>query len=90
MLHGSPAPSSKGASFCFGRILMAIVGAAVLPSINLGVNVTTVTTFSLKNVITSSYTHNTRPDADVCVEYGTSAIVTHTRLFFWHLKSFES
>ncbi|MBN3898308.1 MAG: DUF3172 domain-containing protein [Nostoc sp. NOS(2021)] len=52
-----------------------------MPSIILGVNVTTVTTFSPKNVSRSNYIHNTASNADVCVQYDTSAIVTDTRVF---------
>ncbi|MEH2400554.1 hypothetical protein [Nostoc sp.] len=46
---------------------MAIAGVAVLPSIILDVNVTTVTTFSPENVSRSDYIDNTALDADVCV-----------------------
>ncbi|MEH2237720.1 DUF3172 domain-containing protein [Nostoc sp.] len=57
---------------------MAIVGVAVLPSIILGVNLTTVTTFSPENVSKSNFIDNTESNADVCVQYDTSAIVTDT------------
>ena len=52
-----------------------------LPSIILGVNVTTVTIFSQENVIQSNYADNTLPNADVCVQYDTSTIVTYTCVF---------
>ncbi|MEH2015696.1 DUF3172 domain-containing protein [Nostoc sp.] len=57
------------------------MGVAVLPSIILDVNVTTVTTFSPENVSRSNYIDNTALDADVCVQYHTSAIVTDTHVF---------
>ncbi len=63
-------------------ILVPIAGLTVLPTIILGVNVTTVTTFSLKNVTTNDYAHNTRPDADICVQCGTNAIARDIRVFF--------
>jgi hypothetical protein len=53
-------------------ILMAIAGLPVLPSIILGVNVTTVTTFSAKNVSSSNYIYITTSNADIRVQYGTS------------------
>ncbi|WP_442949544.1 DUF3172 domain-containing protein [Nostoc sp.] len=56
------------------------MGVGVLPSIILDVNVTTVTTFSPKNVSRSNYIDNTALNADVC-EYHTSAIVTDTHVF---------
>lgn len=49
--------------------LVAIVGVAVLPTIILGVNVTTVTTFSAENVTSSNYIHNTSSNADIYVHY---------------------
>ncbi|MEH2059059.1 MAG: DUF3172 domain-containing protein [Nostoc sp.] len=60
---------------------MAIAGVPVLPSIILGVNVTTVTTFNSENVSRSNYIDNTVFNADVFVQYDTSAIVADTRLF---------
>ncbi|WP_445638517.1 hypothetical protein [Nostoc sp. DSM 114161] len=42
---------------------------------------TTVTTFSLKNVVTNYYTHNTKTDAHICVQSGTSAIATNIHAF---------
>ncbi|WP_190896396.1 DUF3172 domain-containing protein [Nostoc foliaceum] len=60
---------------------MVIVGLAVLISIILGVNVSTVTTFSPKNLSRSNYIDNTAFDTDVCVHYDTSAIFTDTCVF---------
>ncbi|MFN6471524.1 MAG: DUF3172 domain-containing protein [Nostoc sp. SerVER01] len=68
-------------AYYFQRMLGAIAGVVILPTIILGVNVTTVTTFSLKNVVTNYYTHNTKTDAHICVESGTSAIATDIRVF---------
>ncbi|WP_442947808.1 DUF3172 domain-containing protein [Nostoc sp.] len=42
---------------------------------------TTVTTFNPKNVSRSNYIDNTALNADVCVHYHTSAIVTNTQVF---------
>ncbi|MEH2246175.1 DUF3172 domain-containing protein [Nostoc sp.] len=56
-------------------------GVAVLPSIILGVNLTTVTTFSPENVSRSNYIDNTALNSDVCVQYDTSAIVANTHVF---------
>ncbi|MEH2297000.1 DUF3172 domain-containing protein [Nostoc sp.] len=56
-------------------------GVAVLPSIIVGANVTTVTTFSPENASRNNYIDNTASNADICVHYDTSAIVTHTRVF---------
>ncbi|QMS86885.1 hypothetical protein HUN01_04600 [Nostoc edaphicum CCNP1411] len=47
VLYNNQLPIPKQKSFRFNRILVAIAGVGVLPSIILGVNVTTVTTFSL-------------------------------------------
>ena len=48
------------------RILVAIAGVFVLPSIILGDNVTTVTTFNSENVSRSNYIDNTVFNTDVC------------------------
>jgi hypothetical protein len=68
---------------------MAIAGVPVLPSIILGVNVTTVTTFSAKNVSSSNYIYITTSNADICVQYGTSEIVTNRCVFRGDLKSLK-
>ncbi|WP_420761063.1 hypothetical protein [Nostoc sp. CALU 546] len=47
VLYDNELPAPKQKSFRFNRILVAIAGVCILPSIILGVNVTTVTTFSL-------------------------------------------
>ncbi|MEH1837399.1 MAG: DUF3172 domain-containing protein [Nostoc sp.] len=52
-----------------------------MPSIILDVNVTIITTFSQKNVAKSNYIDNTAPNADVCVQYDTSAIIMDTCVF---------
>ncbi|MDZ8189876.1 MAG: hypothetical protein RMX96_34205 [Nostoc sp. ChiSLP02] len=45
------------------------MAVAVLPTIMLGVNVTSVTTFSAKNVSSSNYIYNARTNADIYVQY---------------------
>ncbi|WP_392531807.1 DUF3172 domain-containing protein [Nostoc sp. C117] len=82
--------AAQGKFFYFNTILVAIVGVTVLPTIILGVNVTTVTTFSPKNVSSCNYTYNTTSNADICVHYGTSEIFTDTCVFICHLKFLES
>ncbi|MCL6752165.1 DUF3172 domain-containing protein [Nostoc sp. CCCryo 231-06] len=42
---------------------------------------TNITTFSQKNVARSNYIDNTAPNTDVCVQYGTSAIIIDTCVF---------
>ncbi|MEH2375256.1 DUF3172 domain-containing protein [Nostoc sp.] len=61
--------------------VLAIAGVAILPSIILGANVTTVTTFSPENVFKSNYIDNTASNADICVQDDTSAIVAYTCVF---------
>ncbi|MHC5726351.1 MAG: DUF3172 domain-containing protein [Nostoc sp.] len=58
-----------------------MAAVAVLPSIILGANVTTVTTFSPENVSRSNYFDSTASNADVCVQDDTSAIVPDTCVF---------
>ena len=63
------------------RILVAIAGLPVLPSITLGATVTTVTTFNPENVSRSNYIDSAALDPDVCVQHHTSAIVAATAVF---------
>jgi hypothetical protein len=58
-----------------------IAGLPVLPSITLGVNVTTVTTFNPENVSRSNYIDSAALEPDVCVQHHTSAIVAATAVF---------
>ncbi|QKQ77823.1 DUF3172 domain-containing protein [Nostoc sp. TCL240-02] len=67
--------------FVLIRYLVAIAGATVLPSTILGASVTTVTTFTSKNVFKSNQIDDTAFNADVCVQYDTSTIVTNTSVF---------
>jgi hypothetical protein len=69
---------SKRKSLRFNKKLVAIAGVAVLPSTILGASVTTVTTFIPKNVSKSNQVDDTAINADICVQYDTSAIVTNT------------
>ncbi|MBC1220092.1 DUF3172 domain-containing protein [Nostoc sp. UCD121] len=81
MLCKNQLPTSKCKSFRFNKILVAITGATVLPSTILGASVTTVTTFIPKNVSKSNQIDDTAFNADVCVHYDTSTIVTNTCVF---------
>ncbi|MHC5614351.1 MAG: DUF3172 domain-containing protein [Nostoc sp.] len=54
------------------------MGIAVLPSIILGANVTTV---SLENISRNNSIDNTASNADICVQDDTSAIVPDTCVF---------
>ncbi|MEH1870772.1 DUF3172 domain-containing protein [Nostoc sp.] len=76
-------PTPKRKSFRFNRIITCDrgVGVAVLPSIILDVNVTNITTFGQKNVAKSNCIDNTAPNADVCVQNDTRAIIMDTCLF---------
>ncbi|MHC0062142.1 DUF3172 domain-containing protein [Nostoc sp. UIC 10890] len=81
VLYNNQLPIPKQKFFRFNRILVAIAGVCILPSIILGVNVTTVTTFSLYNVSKSNQIDNTASNADICVQYDTSTIVTDICVF---------
>ncbi|WP_300424145.1 MULTISPECIES: DUF3172 domain-containing protein [unclassified Nostoc] len=61
-------------------------GVAVLPSIILGANVTTV---SHENVFRSNYIESTASNADICVQYDTSAIVTDTHVFVISIPNYK-
>jgi hypothetical protein len=67
--------------FRFNTMIAAIVSAALLLGVLIGVSLTSVANSNPENVASSVYIDSAAPDADVCVQYGASAIVTDTRVF---------
>ena len=73
----STQPSPLG----FNTLILAIIGAAVLLGIVIGVSFSSVATSDPQNVASRSFIDSATPDPQVCVQYGASAIVTDTRIF---------
>ncbi|MBD2452038.1 DUF3172 domain-containing protein [Nostoc sp. FACHB-152] len=67
--------------FRFNTMIVAIVSAALLLGVFLGVSLTSVANSNPENIASSVYIDSAAPDADICVQYGASAIVTDTRVF---------
>jgi hypothetical protein len=81
MPHRTQQSANKLLSFRFNTMIVAIIGAAIIVGILIGVSVSTVVNSSPDNVASSTYIDASAPDADVCVQYGASAIVTDARIF---------
>lgn len=67
--------------FRLNTMIVAIVSAALLLGVLIGVSLTSVANSNPENVASSVYIDSAAPDADICVQYGASAIVTDTRVF---------
>jgi hypothetical protein len=61
--------------------MAAIIGSAVLLGIVIGITFSSVTISNPKNITSLSYIDTAAPDANICVQYGASAVVTDTRTF---------
>ncbi|KAF3891237.1 DUF3172 domain-containing protein [Tolypothrix bouteillei VB521301] len=81
MVQRTQISSNKSFSFRTNTTIAAIIGTALVVGILIGVSVSTVANSSPDNVASSTYIDSSAPDADVCVQYGASAIVTDARIF---------
>ncbi|MBD2519732.1 DUF3172 domain-containing protein [Nostoc sp. FACHB-973] len=80
MLHNTQLPN-KHKPFRFNTMIVAIISAAILLGIVIGVSLTSLANSNPENINSSVYIDSVAPDANVCVQYGASAIVTDTRVF---------
>jgi hypothetical protein len=68
-------------NFRFNSLMAAIIGSAVLVGILIGIGLSSVVIANPENVTNLRYIDTAAPDANICVQYGASAIVTDTRTF---------
>ncbi|BAY10009.1 DUF3172 domain-containing protein [Calothrix sp. NIES-2098] len=68
-------------NFRFNTLIAAIVGAAIMVGIVIGVSISSVANSNPQNVASSNYIDTAAPNADLCVQYGASAIVTDAHIF---------
>ncbi|MBD2681304.1 MULTISPECIES: DUF3172 domain-containing protein [Nostoc] len=71
----------KTQPFRLNTMIIALLSAALLLGIFIGVSLTSVANSNPENIASSVYIDSAAPDANVCVQYGASAIVTDTRIF---------
>lgn len=82
MLRRTQSSSNKSTfNFRFNTLILAIIGAAILLGIVIGVSFSSVATSDPENVANRSFIDSSAPNADICVQYGASAIVTDACLF---------
>lgn len=68
-------------NFRLSTFALAIIGAAIMLGVIIGVSFSSVANSDPENVANSTYIDNAAPNADICVQYGASAIVTDARVF---------
>ncbi|MEH2188835.1 MAG: DUF3172 domain-containing protein [Nostoc sp.] len=68
-------------NFPFNTLMAAIIGSAILLGIVIGVSISSVANSNPNNVANSTYIDTAAPNADICVQYGASAIVTDAHIF---------
>ncbi len=76
----SPKSSSSQPSL-FNITTMAILGGILVLGIGIGIAFSSTATFTPSNVASSAFIDAKAPNADICVQYGASAMVMDTRLY---------
>lgn len=80
----STTTTSKPSGFqlsLFNLTTMAILGGVLVLGIGVGIAFSSTATFTPANVASSAFIDSKAPNADICVQYGASAMVMDTRLF---------
>ena len=73
------APSASGLNPNYNKI--AIVGGIFVLGIGVGIGFSSTVSFSPENVVSREAIDRSAPNAEVCIQYGASAIVTDLRVF---------
>ncbi|MEC4814796.1 MAG: DUF3172 domain-containing protein [Scytonema sp. PMC 1069.18] len=81
MMRQSQSSSKKSKFLPINTWILAIIGAALMIGVVIGVSVSTVANSNPDNITTSNYIDTAAPDTNLCVQYGASAIVTDARIF---------
>lgn len=76
-----PRPPSGGSGFKFSITTIALLGVIFLMGIGVGIGFTSTATFSPENVASREVIDRSAPNAEVCVQFGASAVVTDMRVF---------
>ncbi len=76
-IPNSPKPQTS----IFSPVVMAIVAAAVVIGIALGMGLSTSATSSPENVASRQYIDEMAPNSQICVQYGASAVTMDARFF---------
>lgn len=75
----SPSPESSGFKLSYGTI--ALLGGIFVLGIGVGIGFSSTASFNPENVASREVIDRSAPNAELCVQFGASAIVTDMRLF---------
>lgn len=75
-----PASSTTKPSL-FNYTSLAIIGGVFILGIGIGIAFSSTASFDSSNVASREFIDRSAPNAELCVQYGASAIVTDTRIF---------
>lgn len=76
-----PRSSSPGLPFGLSYATLAIIGGIFILGIGIGIFFSTATSFGVENITSREAIDRSAPNAELCVQYGASAIVTDTKVF---------
>ena len=82
--NNRPTNSSKPSMFqspVFNFVTIAIFGAVLILGIGIGIAFSSTTTLSSSNVASREFIDTRAPNPEICVQYGSSAMVMDARLF---------
>lgn len=77
---GSRNPST-GSAFKLSITTIALLGVIFLVGIGVGIGFTSTATFSPENVASREVIDRSAPNAEICAQFGASAVVTDMRVF---------
>lgn len=78
------APETSGAGGLFKKLnyaLVALIGGIFVLGIGVGIGLSSTTTFTPENVASRDFIDGSAPNAQMCVQYGASAMVSDMRVF---------
>jgi hypothetical protein len=78
--YSSP-ESPKSSGFKLNYALAAILGGIFILGIGFGIGLSSTTTVNPENVVSRDFIDRSVKDAELCVQYGASAMVTDMRVF---------
>jgi len=77
----APSSASKAGGFVFTPLVIFAFAAIFILGIGLGMVLSSTASFNPENVVTRDAIDRSAPNAELCIQYGASAMVTDMRVF---------